>query len=103
MFKEDPRYFVEGPQHDFFHRTLHAVSRVIITRNDNGSHGPNLALFTSYAAVRGIDVAFYPQVDRDFDAYMTGLGGSMAGAALGYAVDEFLPDLLTAVHLKKKQ
>ena len=101
IFREDPRFFVEGPNHDVLHRTVHAVSRVVITRNDNGSHGPNLALFASYAAVHGVDMLFYPKTDQDFDSYMTGFGGSLAGAALGYVVDEFTPDLLKAVHLKK--
>lgn len=102
IFKEDPRYFVEGPSHDLLHRTVHAVSRVVITRNDNGSHGPNLALFASYAAVHSMDRAFYPRIDRDPDSFWSGMGGSLGGAALGYLVDEFMADALQAVHLKKK-
>ena len=102
VFREDPRYFVEGPNHDLLHRTAHAVSRVVITRNDNGTHGPNLALFASYAAVHALDRSFYPQVDRAGDAFWSGMAGSMGGAALGYLVDEFMSDALVAVHLKKK-
>ena len=93
ILHEDPRYYVEGPQYNFFHRTLYAITRPIITRTDSGHATLNGALLIGYAGACGLDYAYYPQINTNFKDTASTFGGSIGGAAIGDVVVEFVDDL----------
>ncbi|HZZ38884.1 MAG TPA: hypothetical protein VFE06_07125 [Acidobacteriaceae bacterium] len=103
MLHEDPRYFVLGPRYGFVHRTLYAITRPLVTRNSSDGHRTiNAGLLLGYAASTALSNAYYPQINRNFRDNISDYGGSIGGAALGFAIDEFYDQALEAVHLKKK-
>jgi hypothetical protein len=103
MLHEDPRYFVLGPQYGMVHRTLYAITRPLVTRNSSDGHRTiNGGLLLGYAASAALTDAYYPQSNRNFHDTFSTYAGSIGGAALGFAIDEFYDQALEAVHLKKK-
>lgn len=102
LFHQDPRFFGEGPSHDATHRTFHALSRVLITRNDNGTHGPNLSLWAGHAAAAALTPLYYPPANRNANDVASSFGFSLVSAGLGFIIDEYLDDVLEAVHFERK-
>lgn len=101
MLHEDPRYFVLGPQFSFVHRTLYAITRPLITRSSSDGHAmPNYALWLGYASATALNNLYYPKSNRNFHDNLSAFGGSIGGAALGFALDEYTADLLKLVHMK---
>ena len=101
LFHEDPRYYQLGEGHGFFRRTGYAISRVLVTRKDNGDSTPNYAVFAGYAGAIALTNAYYPPINRDFHQNAESYGISLGGNAFSLVVREFLPDALRAVHLQK--
>jgi hypothetical protein len=101
IFRMDPRYYVQGSQHNFFNRLVYAATRVLITKTDSGKATINAPLLVGYAASTALSNAYYPQINRNFHDSALEYGGSLGGAAVGFLVDEFVADALRAVHLKK--
>jgi hypothetical protein len=103
MLHEDPRYFVLGPRYGFVHRTLYAITRPLVTRNSSDGHRTiNGGLLLGYAASTALTNAYYPQINRNLRDNISSYGGSIGGAALGFAIDEFYDQAMEAVHLKKR-
>lgn len=102
LFHEDPRYYVQGKGHNFLYRAAYAATRPVVTRTDSGGSSVNAALLAGYAASTALSYTYYPQINRNFHDTVSTFGGSLGGAALGFAVSEFSDDLLKAVHLRKK-
>jgi hypothetical protein len=103
ILHEDPRYYVEGSQYSFVHRTLYAATRPLITRTDSGHSTVNGALLIGYAFAAALSYAYYPKNNQDFHDVASTYGGSIGGAALGDLVSEFADDILQAVHIEKKR
>lgn len=102
ILHEDPRYFVQGSEHNVLYRTIYAGTRPLITRTDHGHSTVNGALLAGYAASTALSYTYYPKINQNFNDMASAFGGSIGGAALGFVVSEFSDDLLRAVHLKKK-
>jgi uncharacterized membrane protein YfcA len=102
VLHEDPRYYVEGPRHNIVHRTLYAITRPIITRTDGGHSTLNGAVLVGYAAGSALSYTYYPEINKNFKDTAATFGGSLAGAAIGDFVSEFIDDTLQALHLEKK-
>ena len=103
LMHEDPRYYVQGPQHNLFYRIAYAVTRPIITRTDSGNSTVNGSLIAGYAVSSALTVAYYPQSNRNFHDTAATFGGSIGGAAVGFFLSEFRDEVLQAIHLEKKQ
>ena len=103
LFREDPRYYIMGPGHNFFKRAIYAGTRAIITRTDGGRTVPNFALIAGNAAGSALTIPYYPAKNTTFSEVAQTFGGSLGGSALGFVVDEFIVDALVDLHLKKKQ
>jgi hypothetical protein len=103
ILHEDPRYYVEGDQFSFVHRTLYAVTRPLITRTDSGHASVNGALLIGYVFASALSYAYYPKNNQTFHDTASTYGGSIGGAALGDFVSEFADGFLQAIHLEKKQ
>ncbi len=99
LLHEDARYYVEGPKYNFFHRTVYAVTRPFVTRNDEGKQTVNGALLIGYAGAAAITPAYYPQINRNFSDVASVYAGGVGGAALGFFISEFSQDVLHALHL----
>jgi hypothetical protein len=102
LLHEDARYFVEGPSHGVVHRAIYAVTRPLITRNDNGKNTVNAALLIGYAGSAALTPTYYPDINHNFKDVASVFGGGVGGAALGYFISEFSEDALQALHLKRK-
>jgi hypothetical protein len=98
----DPRYYTQGPDHSFIHRTVYAVTRVLVSKTDSGRTTINAPLLLGYAASTGLNNAYYPQINRNFKDTASEYGGSLGGAAIGFFVSEFSDSFLKAVHLKSR-
>ena len=101
ILHEDPRYYKQGPSHNFIYRLVYAGTRPIFTRTDGGRTTLNLQSLGGNLAGSALTQAYYPQLNRGFDETMKTFGGSVGGSALGNVVSEFLPGILQAAHLKK--
>jgi hypothetical protein len=97
-FKQDPRY--ERSQHkNVGRRTLHAISRVFVTRGDNGHLQPNFSRFAGVmtaSALANVWEHSTPGHDRvGADATLRRFSRSFATGALSNIVlREFLPDII---------
>ena len=100
LFHDDPRYYVLGPQYTFRHRVLYAASRVVVTRKDNGSQAPNLALMSAIASSTALTNAYYPEIDRNVQHSITGALTSLATRAATQQLREFSGDIRQRLHLK---
>ncbi|HEX5283079.1 MAG TPA: hypothetical protein VFW30_03080 [Bryocella sp.] len=101
---QDPRYFAMGPQHSIPKRAWYAVTRALVTRDSTDGHAVvNTSLILGQAAGTALNNFYYPKRNRNFHDNLAGFGGSMGGAALSFAVNEFTSDLLRMVRLKHEQ
>jgi hypothetical protein len=100
LFKQDPRYFrkVDGSGAS---RISYAVSRVFVTRNDSGSHGPNVSLLLGLGAAAALSNTYYPAGDRSAGDAALRFGITCAGAAGFNVFKEFWPDLKSKLFHKK--
>jgi hypothetical protein len=98
MFKQDPRYERAAPGTGFAARTLHAASRVFVTRGDNGKHQPNYSRFAgqlSGSALSNLWEQSTPGRDRiGADATFRRFGSSFVTGMFSNVLREFLPDIL---------
>ncbi len=99
LLHEDARYYVEGPKYGLVHRTVYAVTRPFVTRNDEGRPTANIALLAGYAGAAALTPTYYPEINRNFKDVATVYGGGIGGAALGFFITEFSQDTLRALHL----
>jgi hypothetical protein len=100
LLHEDPRYYVQGPSYSLAHRAIYAVTRPLITRNDDGKSTVNGSLLLGYAGAAALTSAYYPQSNRNAHDIASTYGSSIGGAALGFVFEEFTNDILVAVHLR---
>lgn len=103
LLGDDPRYFQMGPGHSIAQRAIYAAKNVVITRADDGTPAINLPKLGGYAAVDVVKyTTYYPDQDRNGNPAFGGYITSLAGALIGYEIEEFMPDLMSALHHKKK-
>jgi hypothetical protein len=103
ILHEDARYYIEGSRYNFFHRTIYAATRPIITRTDTGRSTINASLLIGYAGASALSYTYYPTINQNFKDTVATFGGALAGAAVGDFVNEFLDDVLQTLHLEKKR
>jgi hypothetical protein len=98
LFKQDPRY-EPSPRKGFARRTLHAVSRIFVTRDDEGDLEPNYSRFAGVmtaSAFANVWEHSTPDHDRiGADATLRRFALSFATGSLNNIVfKEFLPDII---------
>ena len=103
LLHQDPRYF---PMYrgSVFKRSLHAVSRIVITRNDDGESTFNTSGLLGIAFTESLQNAWLPENRRGMGITMSRMAGSMQGYATAYLLKEFTPDIWRFVerHAPKK-
>ena len=102
MFHDDPRYYALGRDHAFVNRVFYAATRVVWVRSSYSMKNRiNAPLLLGYGSAAGLNNLYYPDQDTGAKNTFENWGTSLAGAALGFEVDEFLDDALRIVHLRK--
>lgn len=102
LLHEDPRYFRRGSG-SFKSRFLYSVSTTVVTKNDNGTWGPNYANILGNLTAGGISNLYYPSSDRGFGLTMQGAVTVTAEGALGSLFVEFWPDISRKLFHKKEK
>ncbi|NYF78844.1 hypothetical protein [Granulicella arctica] len=103
VFHQDPRYYKMGPSHNIAVRTFYSVSRVLVTRGDDGRLAPNYSLVAGNAVGAALTNAYYPNFNRGFDQTAKTFGNSMYGTAFSFFASEFLSGALESIHLKESR
>ena len=97
LFKQDPRY-ERAPKKGFIRRTGHAISRVFVTRGDNGNLQPNVSRFAGVVTATSLSNLWErstPGHDRrGVDATLRRIAWSFPNDAFFNVVREFLPDII---------
>jgi hypothetical protein len=102
ILHEDPRYFVMGPGHPGFNRAAYAISRVVITKTDDGRSTPNYALISGNAIGAGLTQTYYPAGNRNFKETFSTFGLSLAGSGVKFLFEEFFYKEASITQLKRK-
>jgi hypothetical protein len=93
VLHQDPRYYQLG-QGGFRKRTVHAVSRVLITRSDSGRTQLNCSELMGGVSAAAISTyTYHPPSEQSFGNVMSVWGTQMAWDAVTYMIKEFWPDL----------
>jgi hypothetical protein len=89
---QDSRYYTLEHA-SFLKQGVYAVSRVLITRDDNGKEGPNYSEIVGAGAASGISDLYYPSSDRTWtktgQRWLTNV--ILDGAT--FAIKEYWPDI----------
>ncbi len=93
ILHEDPRYYRMGKGHNFVKRLGYAGTRGLITRTDGGRQTLNIANIGGNLAGSALTPVYYPPLNQSGTEVLKTFGGSVGGSALGFVVEEFLPDL----------
>jgi hypothetical protein len=93
LLHQDPRYFAmyKGPVP---RRAFHAVSRVFVTRADDGRYIFNSSGMLTIAFTESLSMAWVPEDQRTAGHAFTRMLGDIQGDAVSYVLREFTPDFL---------
>jgi hypothetical protein len=97
LLHQDPRYFPMY-QGSVVKRGLYAISRVVVTRNDDGNVTFNSSGLLGIAFTESLQNAWLPQDRRGLGITVSRVAGSMQGYATTYLLQEFTPDIWRFVH-----
>jgi hypothetical protein len=94
--RQDNRYYTLG-QGGFFKRTGYALSRAVITRNDDGNNTFNTSEVIGAGAAAGISNLYYPSRERTFSNTASKWGINVGVDAASFVFKEFWPDINKAL------
>jgi hypothetical protein len=92
MLRQDPRYF-RMREGSVKRRAFYAMSRIVITRNDDGSSGFNTSHVLGRFISKAIANSYYPQRDRGFGNILVNTGNGLLSDVETNLFREFWPDL----------
>ena len=100
MLRRDPRYFVTM-QGGFKHRVAYALSRIVVTRTDDGTLGANWPGMFSPLMAEGLANSYLPDAERTvgktFQRYGLRIGLNTAGNIL----KEYWPSIFKSLGISK--
>jgi hypothetical protein len=100
MLHQDPRYFQLG-HGTIMHRSLYSISRLFVTRNDDGNHGFNYSEIAGNLVAAGISNAYHPSQERTISNTMSVWGTDIMWDGVSNVLKEFWPDIRR--HFQKKK
>ncbi len=101
VLRQDPRFFQSG-QGSFVHRTGYAISRVFLTRGDNGHTQFNFSEILGSASSAAISTySYHPSGDRTLSNTASVWGSEMGYDTITFVVKEFWPDIRRKLHKPK--
>jgi hypothetical protein len=92
LTREDPRYYTLG-HGSVVHRTVYSVSRLFITRDNNGRATPNFSEIVGNGAAAGISGLYYPSAQRGWTKTGQRWFLEVGIDGLSDIVKEFWPDI----------
>jgi hypothetical protein len=103
ILHQDPRYFY-SPNRRFFPRIWYSVTRVVITKNDQGDRTFNTSEFLGVLFSSALQNSYYPRHDRNLRDTMNRFSGALSSDAISDLLREFTPDMkrLFRKHAPKK-
>ena len=103
ILHQDPRYFPSN-RRAFISRGWYAVTRVVVTRNDNGDGTFNSSEFLGALCTSSLQNAYYPRHDRTLSDTLNRFAGALSSDAISDLLREFTPDMkrLFRKHAPKK-
>jgi len=103
IFHQDPRYF-PSPNRRLVSRAWYSVTRVVITKNDNGDSTFNTSESLGTLLTSALQNSYYPRHDRTFGDTMNRFGGALSSDVIEDLLREFTPDMkrLFRKHAPKK-
>ena len=93
LLHEDPRYFRRGPEFGVWYRVGYALSRVAITRTDEGRQSFNYSGILGMGMGIALSNAYYPDRSVNGEEVASRFGTSLIANALANLLPEFWPDL----------
>jgi hypothetical protein len=101
IFKQDPRFYQSG-KGGFLHRTGYALSRMVVTRGDNGNAQFNVSEVLGSALAAGISTySYHPHADKTLVNTTKVWGTQLGWDSLTYVIKEFWPDIRRKVHKER--
>ncbi|HET6929965.1 MAG TPA: hypothetical protein VFI45_06560 [Candidatus Acidoferrum sp.] len=100
LLHQDPRYFQLGTGGKW-HRVKYSVSRIFITRSDNGATQFNYSEVVGNAVAAGISNTYHPEYQRTFGNTMNVWGTEIVLNTICNLAKEFWPDLRRAIHNRR--
>ncbi len=97
ILHEDPRYYRRGPKTNLLGRVGYALSMTVVTKNDSGNWGPNLAGVGGMGMGIVFSDLYYPEASVNGSVLWSRIATSMMGSAISNMMSEFWPDLRTRV------
>jgi hypothetical protein len=103
ILHQDPRYFYSSNRR-FFPRVWYSVTRVVITKNDQGDRTFNTSEFLGALFSSALQNSYYPRHDRNLGDTMNRFSGALSSDAIDDLLREFTPDMkrLFRKHAPKK-
>jgi hypothetical protein len=92
VLHQDPRYFHSGKEKTI-RRVWYAVTRVVVTRSDDGGTTFNSSEFLGALFTSSLQNAYYPERDRGFANTMDRFSGALSSDASSNLLREFWPDI----------
>jgi hypothetical protein len=92
LTKQDSRYYTLG-RGGFWRRTGYALSRAVITRDDNAREVFNTSEVVGAGAAAGLSNLYYPSRERTFSNTAQQWGLDVGIDAFTFALKEFWPDV----------
>jgi hypothetical protein len=103
VLRQDPRYFQSG-KGSFTHRTGYSVSRIFLTRGDNGRQQFNYSEVFGSAISAGISTySYHPHADRTLPNTLSVWGTQVGYDTITLVVKEFWPDIRRKMSKNKKK
>lgn len=103
LLRQDPRYFQSG-KGSFTHRTGYSVSRIFLTRGDNGRQQFNYSEIFGSALSAGISTySYHPHADRNLPNALSVWGTQVGYDTITLVVKEFWPDIRRKMSKNKKK
>jgi hypothetical protein len=92
ILHQDPRYF-PSLKRVLLARGWYAVTRVVVTKNDDGRGVVNTSEFLGTLFSSSLKNSYYPRHDRTFGDTMNRFSGALSSDAISYLLHEFTPDI----------
>lgn len=102
LLHQDPRYFQMGTG-SVFHRAGYAVSRILITRTDSGSHEFNYSEIGGNLVAAGISNIYHPAEDRSVSNTLSVWATDIMWDSIANEAKEFWPDIRRKLHKSKNE
>ena len=100
LLRQDPRFYQSG-QGRFWHRTVYAITRILVTRSDSGHSQFNYSEVAGSAAAAAISTySYHPQGDRNVSNTLSVWGTQIGYDTITIVVKEFWPDIRRKIHQK---